>query len=263
LRKDEIEERITRIEKTLRDLQAGQRDISETIVSELRSFQSLLLEEKIEAMRQQLGQGYQRLLLDLVLLDAKREFERVCPDPCDVCDRTECMNVTLRRLRDFGERLDPDHTEQFVADQLEQDKEMNERYLVNSQHKCKACIAVFTAERDRMIDAIRDLSATRRALKRKNHDLRISEIPDELALSSIIEPLANPVRFALVKGLCGGSMSYSELSSLTGLKGGHLLFHITRLAEAGLIVKLEASGLYTLTEKGMGVMTMVRNLYCS
>jgi len=52
MRKDEIEDRIVRIEKTLRDLQAGQRDISETIVTELRSFQSLLIEEKIEAMRQ-------------------------------------------------------------------------------------------------------------------------------------------------------------------------------------------------------------------
>ena len=132
MRKDEIEDRIVRIEKTLRDLQAGQRDISETIVTELRSFQSLLIEEKIEAMRQQLGQGYQRLLLDLVLSDAKREFERVCPDPCNVYDRKECIALTLNRLREFGERLDPESTDQFVEDQIRQDQEIADRYLRNS-----------------------------------------------------------------------------------------------------------------------------------
>lgn len=50
---------------------------------------------------------------------------------------------------------------------------------------------------------------------------------------------------------------------LTGRKGGHLLFHITRLTESGLVIKSESSGLYTLTEKGMGVMSMIRKLYSS
>ncbi|NMB79867.1 MAG: winged helix-turn-helix transcriptional regulator [Methanomicrobiales archaeon] len=262
MRKDEIETRIVRIEKTLRDLQAGQRDISETIVTELRSFQSLLIEEKIEAMRQQLGQGYQRLLLDLVLSDAKREFERVCPDPCNVYDRKECIDITLNRLREFGERLDPESTDQFIEDQVRKDREMADRYLRNSR-QCKDCLEVFSVERDRMIHAIQDLSAIRRSLKRKNQDILISELPDELVLSSIIEPLANPVRFSMMKALSNGSMSYSELSTLTGRKGGHLLFHITSLTGAGLVIKSASSGLYTLTEKGMSVMTMIRNLYRS
>lgn len=262
MRKDEIENRIIQIEKTLRDMQAGQRDISETIVTELRSFQSLLIEEKIEAMRQQLGQGYQRLLLDLVLSGAKREFERFCPDPCTVYDRKECIDITLNRLREFGERLDPESTDQFIEDQIRQDREMAES---NHQYsdKCKGCIEVFSIERDRMIHAIQNLSAIRHSLKRKNQDILISDLQDELVLSSIIEPLANPVRFSMMKALSNGSMSFSELSELTGRKGGHLLFHITRLTESGLVIKSESSGLYTLTEKGMGVMNMIRKLYSS
>ncbi len=260
MRKDEIESRIVQIEKTLRDLHTGQRDISKTIVTELRSFQSLLIEEKIEAMRQQLGQGYQRLLLDMVLSGAEREFERVCPDPCDVYNRQECIEITLKRLREFGERLNPESTDQFIDDQIRQDREIADRYLRNSQ-QCNACIEVFSLERDRMIHAIRDLSVIRQSLKRQNHDILISELPEELVLSSIIEPLANPVRFSMIKALSNGSMSFSELSALTGRKGGHLLFHITRLIEAGLVIKSETSGLYTLTEKSMGVLNMVRNLY--
>jgi len=143
MRKDEIENRIIRIEKTLRDLQAGQRDISETIVTELRSFQSLLIEEKNEVMHQQHGQGYQRLLRDQILSGAKREFESICPDPCTVYDRKECIDITLNRLREFGERLDPESTDQFIEDQIRQDREMADS---NNQYskKCKDCIEVFS-----------------------------------------------------------------------------------------------------------------------
>ena len=262
MRKDEIEDRIVRIEKTLRDMQAGLRDINETIVTELRSFRSFLIEEKIEAMKQQLGQWYQRLLVDLLLSGAKREFERVCPESCNVYDRNACIDITLNRLREFGERLDPESTDQFIEDQIWQDREMADRYIRNSR-ECEACIEVFSSERDRMIHAIRDLSVTWRALKRKNQDILISDLPDELILSSIIEPLANPVRFSMIKALSSGSMSFSELSTLTGHKGGHLLFHITRLIEAGLVIKSETSKLYAITEKGIGIMHKVRNLYRS
>lgn len=94
-------------------------------------------------------------------------------------------------------------------------------------------------------------------------DMNVAGMPDEKVLSSIIEPLSHPVRLVILKGLFGCSMSYTELSVLTGYKGGHLLFHIARLIEAGLAVKSESTGLYTLTEKGTGVMTLSGNLYCS
>ncbi|MDX8549240.1 hypothetical protein KHC33_16640 [Methanospirillum sp. J.3.6.1-F.2.7.3] len=84
MRKDEIEERIIQIEKQIRDLGSIQREQGELIISELRSFQNLFIEEKIEVMRKQITQGYQRLLLDLVLNTMRREFESVCPNPCSL-----------------------------------------------------------------------------------------------------------------------------------------------------------------------------------
>jgi len=84
----------------------------------------------------------------------------------------------------------------------------------NNQYskKCNACIEVFSMERDRMIQSIKDLSAIRRSLKRNNQDIFISDLQDELVLSSIIEPLAKPVCFSMMKALSNGSMSHSELS---------------------------------------------------
>jgi len=263
MRKDEIEERIVRIEKTLRELQAGQKETGDTIRAELRSFQSLVIEERIEAMRQQLGQGYQRLLLELVVSTASREFETVCPKNCTLYPRSDCIEFFLSRLKESAERMDPDEAGQYIAAQARRDEDLVVRYPELGREPCRKCFDTYVRERDTLMQAVGRLSSVREVLRRKRTDLSVADLPDEEVLSTLIEPLSHPARFAIMKGLSGGGLSYSELSTLTGYKGGHLLFHVTRLVEAGLIAKSETSGLYALTEKGTGVMQLVRNLYCS
>ena len=158
--------------------------------------------------------------------------------------------------------MDPDEAERFLSAQVQQDKELLVRYPELDRSPCRSCYDTYCRERDGLMQAVGKLSATRQVLIRKKPDMYISELPDEQVLSTLIEPLSHPVRFSMLKALSGGSMSYSELSVLTGYKGGHLLFHVTRLVEAGLVVKTEPAGLYSLTEKGMAVMTLVKNLYC-
>jgi len=262
MRKDEIEERIVQIEKTLRELQAGQRQTSDAVIAELRAFQGLIIEERIEALRQQMAQGHQRLLLDLVLSTARREFDTVCPNPCSLFNRSECIDFFLCRLKDTAERADPDEAERFLAAQVQQDTDLLVRYPELDRSPCRSCYDTYCRERDGLMQAIGKLSSTRQVLRQKKPDMYIADLPDEQVLSTLIEPLSHPVRFAMLKGLSGGSMSYTELSALTGYKGGHLLFHVTRLVEAGLVVKTEPAGLYSLTEKGMAMMTLVKNLYC-
>lgn len=261
MRKDEIEERIVRIEKTLRELQAGQKETGDEIIAELRSFQTLVIEERIEAMRQQLGQGYQQLLLELVLSTAEREFENVCPHNCTLYNRSDCIEFFLSRLKESAERMNADEAEQYIAAQVHRDEILLNRYPELDRDPCRHCFTTYTRERDTLMQAVGRLSVARQVLARKKPGILIADLPDEQVLSNLIDPLSHPVRFAILKGLSGGSMSYSELSTLTGYKGGHLLFHITRLVEAGLAMKSESSGLYLLTDKGMGVMTLVKNLF--
>ncbi|MDO9326641.1 MAG: winged helix-turn-helix domain-containing protein [Methanoregula sp.] len=263
MRKDEIEERIVQIEKTLRKLQSGQRQSSDAVIAELRAFQGLIIEERIESMRQQMARGHQHLLLDLVIPTVRRELETVCPNPCSLFNRSECIDFFLCRLKDSAERVDPDEVEGFLVAQVQQDSALLVRYPELDRTPCRSCFDTYCEERDGLMRAIGKLSTTRHVLRQKKQDLYIADLPVDQVIPTIIEPLSSPIRFAMLKGLSGGSMSYSELSTLTGYKGGHLLFHVTRLIEAGLILKSEPTGLYGLTEKGMAVMTMIKNLYCS
>ena len=109
MRKDEIEEQIIRIEKSLRELQAGQRETSDTIREEIRSFQSLVIEEKIEAMRQQAGYT---VPADSFSISSSPEYsansKRPSRIPARVQDRRECIDFFLERLKEIGDRMDPD-----------------------------------------------------------------------------------------------------------------------------------------------------------
>lgn len=84
---------------------------------------------------------------------------------------------------------------------------------------------------------------------------------DDLVISNLVDPLSHEIRFAMLKALSTGSMTFKELSKLTDSEGGHLLYHLNKLIDSGLVVKTAADKRYSLTDKGMGVMELIKKLY--
>lgn len=78
----------------------------------------------------------------------------------------------------------------------------------------------------------------------------IAEIQVEKTVRNLLEPAASVPRLMVLKALAESSLSFSDLSRLTGLLGGNLLFHLSRLEEAGLIVQRRTRGEYHLTGTG-------------
>lgn len=261
MRKDEIGDHIMKMERDLRYLGNCQREQGELILSELRSFQRLFIEERIETMRRQVVTSHQHLILQFALGTVKREFDSVCPNPCSLYDRRDCIDFFTSRLRESAERMDPDEAEEFLVHQRKIDDELVRKYPELGTDPCLSCFQVYAVERDHLMKAIGELSSVRSAIRRQNHIPLIQDLPDDEVLATIIEPLSHPVRFRMLKALSRGGMSYTDLSTLTGYKGGHLLFHVTRLIEAGLAVKDESSGQYLITEKGMGLIDLIRKIY--
>ena len=85
----------------------------------------------------------------------------------------------------------------------------------------------------------------------------VAEIPDEAVVNDILEPVANAQRFQIVKALITGTRTFSEISQLTGLKGGNLLFHIRKLTESGMILQRHERGDYIITDKGYKTMVAI------
>jgi predicted transcriptional regulator len=86
-------------------------------------------------------------------------------------------------------------------------------------------------------------------------------IPDDAVVKELLEPVASPPRFQILKALATGTRTFSDISQLTGLRGGNLLFHIRKLADAGMILQRHERGDYIITDKGFKTLTAIAQLY--
>ncbi len=72
------------------------------------------------------------------------------------------------------------------------------------------------------------------------------EEANEEQLNNILTPLSNVIRLKILKNLSKGGKYYSQLEEATGIKAGHLLFHIEKLKEAVYVIQENKKYLITL-----------------
>jgi DNA-binding HxlR family transcriptional regulator len=115
-------------------------------------------------------------------------------------------------------------------------------------------------ERDRLLEMGEKFTAYRKSLNIRRSLPYFKQLPDDLTVSELIDPLSHRARFVMLKNLTSGSMSFKDLGDVTGYEGGHLIYHLNKLVSAGLVSKKE-EGQYLITDKGMAVMEVIRKMY--
>jgi len=88
----------------------------------------------------------------------------------------------------------------------------------------------------------------------------ITGISDETIVKDLLEPVASSQRFQILRSLATGTRTFSDISQLTGLRGGNLLFHIRKLTDAGMILQRHERGDYIITDKGFKTLTAISEL---
>ena len=89
----------------------------------------------------------------------------------------------------------------------------------------------------------------------------IAEISDDTLVKDLLEPVANIQRFQILKALTVQTRTFSDISQLTGLRGGNLLFHIKKLTDSGMILQRHERGDYIITDKGFKTMSAISQLH--
>ena len=79
-------------------------------------------------------------------------------------------------------------------------------------------------------------------------------------IGEILKPLSHPARLTILDSLYGGRTSFAELSEKTGMKGGHLIFHLGQLLEAGLMMQDGRKGDYVITSRGVEIIVKLSAL---
>jgi DNA-binding transcriptional ArsR family regulator len=262
MRKDKIEERIAGIERDVKELRSEIRQELRSMISELKEFQALMIDDRVDEVQVALTSQYTQVAYDNALEQAEemlRERMNYCPPGAD---RDECIDHLMdKHLRAGIVQLDnarPEEIDGTIKGILDRDATERKR---DAGTPCETCMRIYDGERDRLLAMGEKFVRYRQSLMQTRDSVYFRQLPDDLAISEIVDPLSHKARFAMLKSLTSDGRSYKELGEITGYTGGHLLYHLNKLADAGLVQKDEQSGQYRITEKGSGVMEIVRKMY--
>ncbi|MFX1337468.1 MAG: winged helix-turn-helix domain-containing protein [Promethearchaeota archaeon] len=85
----------------------------------------------------------------------------------------------------------------------------------------------------------------------------LEEVNKEL-INNMLTPLSNVIRLQILKYLSKGGKYYTQLEELTGIKAGHLLFHIEKLMSAKFVIQENKK--YLITMKGRKALSLISGL---
>jgi len=172
---------------------------------------------------------------------------------CEMHDT--CFQILFKFLKSTSNHIrDGDITEDIVQSYKKQIDDMQKK---GPYEKCDVCFNEVRRLFEKQIDLMRSLGI----LEKQGQMLQVTDYPEETIVSEIIEPVASIPRFQIIQAVSAETKTFSDLSHLTKLRGGNLLFHIKKLQESGMIIQRHERGDYIITEKGFRVLSSIRDVY--
>ncbi len=172
---------------------------------------------------------------------------------CSMYD--SCFQVFFDFLTSTSKHIkDGQITEEIVSSYETQLEELKKK---GPFEKCEICFGEVYRLFEKQIDLMRSLGI----LHQRECTVPVTVFPDEEVVSEIIEPIASTTRFQILQAVSTETKTFSDLSHLTKLRGGNLLFHIRKLQEAGMIIQRHERGDYIITEKGFRVLSSIRDIF--
>lgn len=88
----------------------------------------------------------------------------------------------------------------------------------------------------------------------------VASLPEEKAASFFSDALGSPIRIQVLKALHHDGKTFTDISKLTGIRGGNLLFHLDKLQKSGMITQRGERGEYRISYRGFEVLNTVAEL---
>jgi DNA-binding HxlR family transcriptional regulator len=261
MRKDRIEERIVGIERDVKELRSEIRQEIMSMASDLREAQSAMIEGMMGDIQDAMSAGYRQIAYEICINGAEKRFKEEMSHDCPAEERDPCIahfvDEHLRKGIDSLDGASPEARETALAAIIGHDTDNSRQYKGTT---CEFCHGIYLAERDRLLEMGDKFTAYRKSLNVRRSLPYFKQLPDDLTVSELIDPLSHRARFVMLKNLTSGGMSFKDLGDVTGYEGGHLIYHLNKLVSAGLVSKKE-EGRYLITDKGMAVMEVIRKMY--
>ncbi len=208
--------------------------------------------------------------VDIVLGDIRKEYAGVFADQqvgtaktdlsarmvgeCGMRDK--CFGVFMEFLENSARHIrDGEISDEIIQSYRKQMKSLRKK---GPYDHCDTCFGEVGRLFEKQVELMQTLGIYRKSPGTADE---VAEIPDESVVKDLLEPVASVQRFQIVKALATGTRTFSDISQLTGLRGGNLLFHIRKLTDSGMILQRHDRGDYIITDKGYKTMVAISELH--
>jgi len=173
----------------------------------------------------------------------------------DCAMREGCLRTFMEFLQSTaGHIRDGKVSDDLVRNYREQMSRMRKK---GPFERCDTCFTEVRRLFEKQVDLMQSLGIYESAGERAEPAADVSE---ELIVRELVDPVANTQRLQILRALATRTRTFSELSRMTGLRGGNLLFHIKKLVDAGMILQRHERGDYIVTQKGFRTVNALSEL---
>lgn len=221
--------------------------------TELKRFIENANTQNVKTIVSDLKDNYASLFVNHHVDSANTELSKNMVPDCKM--KEQCFGVFMEFLQATAKHIKNDRVnEDLISSYRDQLKGMRKK---GPFERCDTCFQEVSRLFDKQVDLMKSLGIYNRTDKETPI---VTDISEEDLVRNILEPVANVQRFQILKSLAGQTRTFSDLSQLTGLRGGNLLFHIKKLTDTGMILQRHERGDYVITEKGWKTLSHVIDL---
>lgn len=213
-------------------------------------------QQHIEDMLEEMRRNFMKPMVDYLCEDASDRMSNQMMLDCgmrEFCE-TAFKDILQETAGLVGKGRVDAETVNMYRDKIEELKKKAKK------PQCSRCFSEASNLFEKQVKLMRSLQIYEDR-EEKDEKSDISTIEPERIVSEVCEPVANKQRLLMLKALSGESKTFSELSKLTGLRGGNLLFHLQKLLDTGMVLQRSERGDYIITRKGYSTLQGLSRIY--
>jgi predicted transcriptional regulator len=237
---------------TLTEIRELKSEITE-LRTDLKRFIERANQQHVESVLGDLKKDYAGLFTGHQIETAKADLSAHMIGDCKM--REKCYGVFMDFLQNTSQHIkDGNVSEEIIQAYREQ---LSEKQSKGPFDRCDTCFTEVHRLFEKQVDLMQSLGIYQKNAEEQGGG---AELADESVVKDLLEPVASVQRFQIMKALAVQTRTFSDISQMTGLRGGNLLFHIKKLTESGMILQRHERGDYIITDKGFKTMTAVSEL---
>lgn len=239
---------IEQLMKSNIEIQSQLKAINKNLISLKEQSNQEIINKAISEMKKDFSYSISLYMQDNLDHELKTKINQKCSLNKD------CKNLFEDMIKDNVEKI---RKQEITPEYKKEIKNKLHQLRINApKNKCREC---FNGIDNLLFNHIKLLESVEEKPLNVKTEIN-TELDEELLINEALMPLSNKQRLEILQSLTKEDKSHSELSKITGLKGGNLIFHLEKLLKANLIIQNHERGDYKISNKGFAIMLSLNKL---